>query len=218
MKEGDHLSDLQHRVESAGARFGEIAEDSRKRGERLADLLDEVESSFVRDRLEIDRLKQALAKATEENEQILALLQSLLIMVEQAEGPGEKALLCDIEARVDRLYDQTIVMNGEHEPPDEEPEEAARNSGAAGNGALSAAAPEGDTNGHAGEAPRWEPIPDEDEEVEAGDPLDFGRMAPHAGDVRPAGRAARWGGVAECDAVQDIFKRVSLITGKLRET
>ena len=94
-------------------RFGEVAEDSRRRGERLASLLDRVEKGVVGGRHEIDRLKQALAEAREENAQILALLETLLAMAEKVDGPGERIVLCDLEARVDRLHARAnIQVNG----------------------------------------------------------------------------------------------------------
>lgn len=221
MGQGPELDELQQRVEVVGSRFGEIAEDSRRRGERLADLLDEVESGFLRDRLEIDRLTQALAKAHEENAQILDLLQTLLAMSEHAGGLGERAVLYDLEARVDRLYDQTVLMNGEDELPEDvleaDPEEAARNSRAAGNGAPKAAEPAEDLDGTGAEDPRWEPIPEDDDEMDDGDALELTRMVVDDGGraaPEPAVGGARAG---ETGAVLDIFKRVGMITGRRRE-
>jgi hypothetical protein len=218
MGQGPKLDDLQQRVEAVGSRFGEISEDSRRRGERLADLLDEVESGFLRDRLEMDRLTQALAKAQEENAQILDLLQTLLATSEHAGGLGERAVLYDLEARVDRLYDQTVLMNGADELPEEELEDSDGATRAAGNGALSAAAPAADPDGAGPEDQRWEPIPEEDDDVDDGDPLELTRRVGEDGArtaLEPIAGGAR---TAETGAVMDIFKRVSMITGRLRET
>ena len=132
MGQGVELSELQQRVETAGMRLGEVAEDSRQRGERLASLLDQVDKGVVRSRQEIDRLTRALAEAREENAQTLALLQSLLAMAEKIDGPGERIVLCDLEARVDRLRDQAVAMNGAMESM----EKATRKSDKSGNGAL----------------------------------------------------------------------------------
>ncbi len=220
MGQGPELNELQRRVEAVGSRFGEVAEDSRRRGERLADLLDEVESGFLRDRLEIDRLTQALAKAQEENAKILDLLQTLLATSEHTGGLGERAVLYDLEVRINRLYDQTVLMNGADELPEEEPvglEAVARKSRRAGNGAPRAAAPVADPDGTGTEDPRWEPIPEEDDDVDDGDPLELTRMV--GADGARAAPAPMAGGAraGETGAVMDIFKRVGMITGRLRE-
>lgn len=203
MEQEPDLSELRQRIEAVGERFGEMTEDSRRRGERLADLLDEVESGFVRDRLELDRLKQALAKAQEEKTQILALLDKLLAVTEHANGLGDRAALYDLEARVDRLYDQVALPNGAGTAHNDQPEEAARTAGP-----------------HDGESedPRWEPIPEEDEKVEDGDPLDLTSMLGEAGAREGFGHTVTRVSLTDGGAVQDIFKRVSMITGRLRET
>lgn len=220
MGQGPELNELQQRVAAVGSRFGEIAEDSRRRGERLADLLDEVESGFVRDRLEIDRLTQALTKAQEENAQILDLLQTLLATSEHAGGLGERAVLYDLEVRVNRLYDQTILMNGADGLPEEAPvgrEAAARKSRPAGNGARRAAAPAASLGGIETEDPRWEPIPEEDDDVDDGEPLELTRMVGADGERAAPAPMAGGARAGETGAVMDIFKRVGMITGRLRE-
>jgi hypothetical protein len=203
MEQGPDLSELRQRIEAVGERFSEMTEDSRQRGERLADLLDEVESGFVRDRLELDRLKQALAKAQQEKTQILALLDKLLAVAEHVNGLGERAALYDVEARVDRLYEQVAMPEGAGALESDQPEEAARNAGPR----------DGES-----EDPRWEKIPEEDNEVEDGDPLDLTSMLGETGGRVGLGRAAARASLVDGGAVQDIFKRVSMITGRLRET
>lgn len=230
MAQGPDISELERRVAAAGARFGEMAEESRRRGERLGGLLDDVESGVMRDRLELERLSRALVEACEENAQLLALLERLLAVTERAEGLGEDAMLHDLEARVDRLYAQAAARNGPAEPPPvnqpanrsasqsasqsanqsaDQPEEAARNAGA---GAQWDAA----SHDPGREDPRWPAIPEIDAPAEA--PLDltgqFARSGPRKDPERAVSRVA----LAESTAVQDIFKRVSLITGRLRET
>ena len=218
MDQEPDLSELRQRIETVGERFGEASEDSRRRGERLADLLDEVESSFVRDRLELDRLRQALAAAHEEKAQIVALLQKLLAVTEHANGLGERAALYDLEARVDRLYDQTVSPNGAGASGPGQPEAAARNGGRTGKGAQRAAPAEAGPQEKKSEEPRWETIPDEDDEIEAGHPLDLTSMLGEAGAREDLRHTASRAVLAESTAVQDIFKRVSMITGRLRET
>jgi hypothetical protein len=216
---GQGVSELQQRVETVGMRFGEVAEDSRQRGERLASLLDQVEKGVVRSRHEIDRLTRALAEAREENAQTLALLQSLLAMAEKIDGPGERIVLCDLEARVDRLRDQAGSMNGALEAT----EKATRKSDKSGNGALDAGTidadgqEEGAQDEDAGES-EWEPIPDEEAEAENGPPLELTRMIADDGELKDVDGAPGRADMMESGAVQDIFKRVSMMTGRLRET
>ncbi len=171
MGQGSELSELRQRVEAVSLRFGEVAEDSRRRGERLASLLDQVEKGVVRGRHEIDRLTRTLAEAREENVQILGLLQRLLAMAERVDEPGDRIVLCDLEARVDRLHDQAVSMK---------------------------------------------PVPDEVAGDEDGPPLELTRMIAEDGEMKDL--APGPAGVVESGAVQDIFKRVSMITGRLRET
>ncbi len=212
MGQGSELSELQQRVEAVGLRFSEVAEDSRRRGARLASLLDQVEKGVVRGRHEIDRLKQALAEAREENAQILALLQTLLTMAEKVDGPGERIVLCDLEARVDRLHDQAVSMNGAVESS----KKATRISNKSGNGALGAEALEEDLQEEGARESEWEPVPDEEAGDEDGDALELTRMIAKDGELKDSARGRA--GVVESGAVQDIFKRVSMITGRLRET
>jgi hypothetical protein len=208
MEQGSELSELRQRVEAVGVRFGEVAEDSRRRGERLASLLDQVEKGVVRGRHEIDRLKQALTEAREENVQILGLLQRLLAMAERVDEPGDRIVLCDLEARVDRLHDQAVSMNGAVESS----QKAARKSNKTGNGALDAEALREEGTGDS----EWEPVPDEVAGDEDGPPLELTRMIAEDGEMKDL--APGPAGVVESGAVQDIFKRVSMITGRLRET
>jgi hypothetical protein len=220
MGQGPELSELQQRVEAVGVRFGEVAEDSRQRGERLASLLGQVEKGVVRGRHEVDRLKQALAEAREENAQILALLETLLAMAEKVDGPGERIVLCDLEARVDRLHDQAASMNGAVDSS----LKAERKSSKSGNGSLDAEALKEDSQEDPQEDPQedgtggseWEPVPDEEAGDEDGSPLELTRMIAEDGEMKDLGSSPA--GVVESGGVQDIFKRVSMITGRLRET
>ena len=212
MGQGPEISELQQRVEAVGVRFGEVAEDSRQRGERLASLLGQVEKGVVRGRHEIDWLTQALEAATEENTQLLGLLETLLTMAEKIDGPGDRIVLCDLEARVDRLHDQAVSMNGVVDSS----QKATRKSSKTGNGALDAEAPEDDPQKEGTGESRWEPVPDEEAGVREGPPLELTQMIAGAGEMKDLGSGAA--GVVENGAVQDIFKRVSMITGRLRET
>ena len=64
------LAELRQRVKSVSARFGGMAEEDRKRGERLSSLLSVVEEGFARSQHEIKRLHEELARAKEEKQQI----------------------------------------------------------------------------------------------------------------------------------------------------
>jgi hypothetical protein len=216
------LSELERRVAAAGARFGEMAEESRRRGERLGGLLDDVENGVMRDRLELARLSRALVEAREENAQLLALLERLLAVTERAEGRGEDAMLHDLEARVERLYDQAAARpvdqaasQGANRAADQ-PEAAARNAGAASDPAAPHVPTHDPAHDPGREGPPWPAISEIDAPCEA--PLDltgqFARPRPRKDQERAVSRVA----LAESTAVQDIFKRVSLITGRLRET
>lgn len=186
------LSELQQRVEAVGPRFSEVAEDNRQRGERLAGLLDQVEQGVVNGRVEIKRLTRELADARRENAELHGLMQKLLDTADKVDGPGESVVLCDLEARAARLRDQAIAMNG------------------AANGAGNGAAVSG------GES-EWEPVPDEEAEDDDEPPLELTEFSDEDGQ-----RNGGAGGAAEAAAmvgrpVQDILKRVSIKTGRLRE-
>ena len=182
MAQGPELSEMQQRVETAAARFREITEDGGRRGERLAGLLDQVETGVAQGHQEIARLTRALADANQENAQLRDLLQSVVAMAEEFEAPAETMGLSELEARMERLCADAGALNGTDGPPDDEPpwesDAAARN--------------------------RNPPEPAQ-------------RMAAGGGYQNGGGRGGHFV-MAEFGPVQDIFKRVSLITGRLRET
>jgi hypothetical protein len=190
------LSELQQRVEAVGPRFSEVAEDNRQRGERLAGLLDQVEQGVVNGRVEIKRLTRELADARRENAELHGLMQKLLDTADKVDGPGESVVLCDLEARAARLRDQAIAMNG------------------AANGAANGA---GNGAAESGGESEWEPVPEEEAEDDGEPPLELTEFSDEDGQ-----RNGGAGGAAEAAAmvgrpVQDILKRVSIKTGRLRE-
>jgi hypothetical protein len=198
------LSELQQRVEAVGPRFSEVAEDNRQRGERLAGLLDQVEQGVVNGRVEIKRLTRELADARRENAELHGLMQKLLDTADKVDGPGESVVLCDLEARAARLRDQAIAMNG------------AANGAAngAGNGVANGA---GNGAAESGGESEWEPVPEEEAEDDGEPPLELTEFSDEDGQ-----RNGGAGGAAEAAAmvgrpVQDILKRVSIKTGRLRE-
>lgn len=222
MGQGVEISELRQRVEAVDIRFGEVAEDSRQRGERLAGLLDQVQKGVVRGRREIDRLTKALAEEKDEKAQILALLEAVLAMAERVDGPGDRIVLCDLEARVDRLHDQAAAMNGAINgamngamEPAEKPKRASDKSG---NGALDAGTPGPDAQDEDAGEPEWEPIPEEEAAAEDGPPLELTEMIAEDGERNGVASSPGTAVAMDGGAVQDIFKRVSIMTGRLRET
>lgn len=194
------LSELQQRVEAVGPRFSEVAEDNRQRGERLAGLLDQVEQGVVNGRVEIKRLTRELADARRENAELHGLMQKLLDTADKVDGPGESVVLCDLEARAARLRDQAIAMNGA--------------ANGAGNGVANGA---GNGAAESGGESEWEPVPEEEAEDDDEPPLELTEFSDEDGQ-----RNGGAGGAAEAAAmvgrpVQDILKRVSIKTGRLRE-
>ena len=186
MAQGPELSELQQRVDAAAARFREITEDGGRRGERLAGLLDQVETGVARGRREIARLNRALADANEENARLRDLLETVVALAEQLEEPAETMGLGELEARMERLGAEAGALNGTGDLPDDEmPWESDDEAGtAAGNrDALQRSY----------------------------------RMAEGARFQNGGGRGGHFV-MTEFGPVQDIFKRVSLITGRLRET
>lgn len=186
------LSELQQRVEAVGPRFSEVAEDNRQRGERLAGLLDQVEQGVVNGRVEIKRLTRELADARRENAELHGLMQALLDTADKVDGPGESVVLCDLEARAARLRDQAIAMNG------------------AANGAGNGAAESG------GES-EWEPVPEEEAEDDDEPPLELTEFSDEDGQRNGAAEGAAQAAAMVGRPVQDILKRVSIKTGRLRE-
>ena len=104
------IAELKRRVEDAGDHFGRMAEQQRAGDQRVARLLEQVETELARNRAEIERLGGALSGAEEESGQLRGLLNSLLDAAE-ANGPGVEAgggksggdTVSDFEARIGAL-------------------------------------------------------------------------------------------------------------------
>ena len=186
MAQEPELSEIEQRVAAVDERFRALAEDSRESGERLAALLDQVESGVVRGRREIDRLTRALAEANEENAQLRDLVQSVVALAEQLDEPAETMGLSELETRMERLSAQAAAADGTGDLPDDHPP---------GESAADAAA----ATKH--RSPR----------------RSTRRIADGSHFQNGASRAGHFV-MAEFAPVQDIFRRVSLMTGRLRET
>lgn len=186
MAQGPELSEMQQRVEAVDARFREVAEDGRRRGERMAGLLDQVEKGVVRGRQEIDRLTRALADANDENAQLRDLLQSVVALSEQLEEPAKTMGLSELEDRMERLSAQAATLDDAGGLPDDHPP--------------------GESEAEAIAATKNR------------DPMRLTRMIADGGDFQNGVSRAGHFVMAEFGPVQDIFRRVGLITGKLRET
>ena len=211
MGEGAEVSELQQRVDAVGLRFSEIAKDSRRRGERLASLLDQVEKGVVEDRREIERLKAALAEAQEQNAEILALLETVLTQVENVDGPNDRIVLCDLEARVDRLHNQAAAVNGSKQTA----KAAKPKPPQSGNGAATAV---GEKDGEQEGARDSAAKPAVGGTVKDGPAAEITQMIPGDRGSRSPARTETKSADSEAGAVQDIFNRVSLMTGRLRES
>jgi len=186
MAQGPELSEMQQRVEAAAARFREITEDGGRRGERLAGMLDQVETGVAEGHQEIARLTRALADANQVNAQLRDLLETVVALAERFEEPAETMRLSALEARLERLCDQAGALHGAGGLPDDE------------------AFSESDAESGAAAGSR--------------DALQRTyRMAEGAGYQNGGGRGGHFV-MAEFGPVQDIFKRVSMMTGRLRET
>ncbi len=125
------LAELRQRVKSVGARFGDTAEEDRKRSQRLSSLLSVVEESFARSQREIQRLHEELARAKEEKQQIQNRTKS-----GDSTGPVHRRLgsLCNKDRNtlhkiIKRVSLQTGTLGEEQEQantspdPDAAPEE-----------------------------------------------------------------------------------------------
>jgi len=136
------------------------------------------------------------SKSNEENAQLHDLLQTVLTMAEQVEGPAETMGLDELEARVDRLAAQVTPMNG----------------------FADAAEADDDPDKLDDEDRRWEPHPQAGAANTDRKPLELTQMVANDEEFQNFGsRTGHFIG-AEFGPVQDIFRRVSMITGKLRET
>jgi hypothetical protein len=106
------IAELKRRVEDAGDHFGRMAEQQRSNGQRVARLLEQVETELGRKRAEIARLGGALSTSEEENGQLRGLLTSLLDAAE-ANSPGKDMggeaggdSVGDFEARIGSLLSE----------------------------------------------------------------------------------------------------------------
>ncbi len=106
------LAELRQRVEAVGARFRGTAEEDRKHNERLSSLLSLVEEGFARSQHEIQRLSEELARANEENQQIHAMLQTLLAKGEDTGARGTGTAMRKLEDRINRLVGTTSPIIG----------------------------------------------------------------------------------------------------------
>ncbi len=78
-----YIKELRQRVEAAEQRFGAIDERNRKYSEWLIDLMAAVEGSHRHKLAEIDGLKAEVARLGKENDDLRAMLQAILLAVEE---------------------------------------------------------------------------------------------------------------------------------------
>jgi hypothetical protein len=236
------LAELRQRVKLVGARFRGTAEEDRNRSERLSSLLSLIEEGFARSQHEIKRLHDDLARASEERQQLQAMLQGLLAEGEDTGARVTGTAMRDLEDQVNRLVEtvSSIGGTGSRRAP-----EMTKDSVAAVNTDAddrTAAGPEIGTKPATGpseevseEAPtvaeevEGKPVRKLDSDArEAGEspgteggeekePLELTQMVTQKGAVVEVN--ADHGQPTEKDrgAAQQIIKRVSLLTGTLRE-
>ncbi len=189
------LAELRQRVEAAGESLGEAAEEDQKLPERLWGLLSVVEGSLAHSQHKIERLCEELARANEEKQQLQAMLQTPLAETEDDSVRTIGATRRELEARINSLV-----------------EAASSISGTLGEGAtkLTMGSPVTVNTDEEGEFPGTEGGKEKE-------PLELTQM------VAEEGAAVNLnddqGQPAEKDraTVQRIIKRVSLLTGMLRE-
>ena len=99
------LAELQQRVKSVGARFRGTVEEDRKSGERLSSLLSVIEEGFAYSQHEIQSLSEELARANEEKQQLQAMLQALLAEAEDTGAHGTGTVTRELEARINRIVE-----------------------------------------------------------------------------------------------------------------
>ncbi len=106
------LAELRQRVEAAGERLGEAAEEDQKLHERLSGLLSVVEEGFAHSQHKIESLSEELARANEEKQQLQAMLQTLLAGAEDDSVRGIGATRRELEVHINRLVETASSING----------------------------------------------------------------------------------------------------------
>ncbi len=212
------ISELQQRVRDAGQRVGQLAEQDRQYGARLSSLLTQVEEGLAQGRQEIDELKGELTRIQAENEQLKAMLQTLLAALENGGGQRLGTAMHELEGRIDRLTETASAISVAVRQPDTteapeaivpEPAESVATEPPAAELEIFATAERAEPS----EAADASPDPDEPSD---GDP------APLAADLvqlpdSPRRSLAAAPSDDDISTVNKIIQRISLLTGEFRE-
>ena len=236
------LAELRQRVKSIGARFRGTAEEDRKRSKRLSSLLSLVEEGFACSQHQIQSLSEELARANDEIQQLRTMLQTLLAEGEDTGARGTGAAMRELEDRINCLVetassisetvsrgapemtkDSSATMNTdeadrtatepeiETEPaigPSEEVSEEAP-TGAEGVESKPVRKVESDAR-EEGESPGTKG-------GEEKEPLELTQMVTEEGAVVDVNADQGHPTEKDRETAQQIIKRVSLLTGTLRE-
>ena len=106
------LAELQQRTKAVESHFYDAMEENRNRSERLSHLLDLMEKRFVRNESEIKRLEGERTRATQENEQLRAMLHTILATIEGDGVNGIGSTMRQMEERIDRLTEMASRVAG----------------------------------------------------------------------------------------------------------
>jgi hypothetical protein len=99
------IAELEQRTNALVARYDSRAKKDRERRERLSELLSKIEESLAGSQREMERLSAERARADEENRQLRAMLQALLVATEDTRAPGTTPAMRNLESRIERLVD-----------------------------------------------------------------------------------------------------------------
>jgi len=108
------ISDLKRRVEAVGERFGRLAEQESRYGERLSGLLNAVEEGFARSQRETQALKSELATARDEMKKLTADLEAVRDEARQhrSELDAVKAERETVTSQLDAARDESRQLRG----------------------------------------------------------------------------------------------------------
>ncbi len=215
LKQESELRKLQQRVNAVGARFSGTADENRQRNHRLAGLIGAVEDGLSRSQRQVSDLRQDLAHANEKIQHLEAMLHELLSLTESAGAPSEAKALRDLEARIGRLADDAAArLEAEEVGGPDDPGAGGGDERAAPDAGPRAQLSAPSIKAKAGERGAKEPAEGR------GAPLGLADAAEAAvkkgsGDATNGRREPV--NVPDLNKVQDIFKRVSMMTGRVRD-
>lgn len=219
------LKKLQQRVNSVGARFSGTADENRRRNRRLAGLIGAVEEGLAHSQRQVSELRQDLGRANEKIQHLEAMLYELLSLTENAGAPSEAKALQDLEARIGRLADEAVAQPEAEDSvgPGEPGAPAGSAERAPDAGAASPAEARAQLSAPSIKAKASERTAGQSAEDAAKGPRaplglsDAAEAAMKKGSNAASGGRRDHAGVPDLNKVQDIFKRVSMMTGRVRD-